>query len=1455
MESYVELNRGFEELRAEEPEDVITRRSYALALNNTWGYLSWDDLLKHRLVIILGEPGSGKSKELMAQSERHHNSFLLGLDRLVREPVSEILSSDDMQRLRSWKNSEGEALFLLDAVDESKLIQDEDFSTAIRRVSNEIGPALARARFVITSRVSEWRSQTDLDIVTRNLLVESPKRTGDSGDDDMAETGQIRTEEAESSESAVIVAMLRPLTSIQVRTYVEAGGARDAAEFLENLQNSNTVAFAGRPIDVAHLYEYWQQHHHLGSLTGVVDFVIAKLLTEVSGKKNLDKLSPADAREGAEYLAAAAILCKNLKFGIPDDGRFAESAHLPPPAILPANWQPAQRNALMNRSLFDSPSRGALSFHHRSHIEYLAARWLERMMANNCYFDDLQDVLFAEVDGKLTLKQPLAPVAAWMITDGAEGWRTRLATLVFKTAPEIHLQFGDPAALSLAYRRRVLAALVEKYGNRQYVGIRVSPDALARIADARIAGDINGYLADENVSDELKIDLLMVIWEGNLLGCIETALDLFSRPVTSKSLRSYCVHAIQLVGTPEHKIDLARRARDASDLTEKEIGYTFEALYPTSITVDDSLDLLRQATAVPKYNHDLQKLLARHLADVLRPNDATTFLRGFMAMAQELPLTERRAVSQRFHWVMPLVPACLLYVLQRITDCAADLATILDAIVLIDGWLINGAYADTGGDDYVEKVRNRLKSELAVRRALLWRRFAALENPVPIENFPFSKLGPSGGLVKLDVQDIEWLLEDIEQKDDTAERVVALMLLLRVLNDNRISKVSFSWRLRRVLSVAELRIVFAKHLWGDFNLRLLWKWRVRYQHTYSQRWWWQAKHRSLIDKYRRMRNRLWLHTHLLSLSAGDHPFVLSQLTSAMIDAGGNRFSIANWEVVESKFGKKVSSAAEQGCASIWHRFEPRFPHETSDRFSTDRRAVVGLIGLQTLWKKRKLDFTAFKTRDVERAIRYACNELNGFPEWFSTLAVERSAEVEQALSAPIAAEYLYPEELERVHDVVSKLGAAPILTPAADAALLTALNVADPRNSNVLEQTFSALRRGSDGVVASLKSLAPSRVAAYRVKERSWVIWMATWMEVDAIPAMTYLAATLDGESANDADEAMVSVCSRLRGQSHLSEESVRSSHLTPAALAILIPLVYEHVRPENDIDRSRGGAYSPTQRDNAQDFRDRLWETLRSDESRDAEDVLRSFLDDSRLSGQRDWILSILEARQGKLADPEAWQPEDIRTFAEQSCHQPRSDYQLFRLASRILKNFKSEVEMSESVTNRRLLRDDDREEHFQGILESRLRERSLNWFSVTKESEIDEGQRPDLRVERPGLNALPIEVKLASLPHWTLSGLLEGLESQLVGQYLRAAGVNHGIYVVATTSPTRRWRSVDGHHIYFEELIRTLQARATELVASRPNKVYGLEVIGIDFSDPRERRRMSAAVGRVDGSGINGL
>ncbi|CAG9251872.1 NACHT domain-containing protein [Paraburkholderia caribensis] len=1427
---YVELDRGCVVVQLGWPPNrELARRDDGQDVGPIGLQLALEELLAYKVAVIQGEPGSGKSEELHALHRRHGGLFIR-LEQLVSESLAQILRDEELSTFNTWKAGSGEMLFCLDAVDEAKLIHEEHFARAIERISRQIGAALPRARFVITSRVSEWRAQTDLDIV-RGLTTPEPKKVRDKA---RTYDDAVDVDDAPENRPTVVVATLQRLTPDQVERFAQGRGVPDTPRFLKALRDRNAMVFAARPLDVILLYGYWKDKGDLSGLTGLVEYMVEKLLAEVRSKERGDPLSRAKVREGAEYLAAAAILCKNLSFDIPEDGQIPSDVRLSVEAILPADWKPEERRALMNRALFDLPARGALAFHHRVHIEYLAAQWIERLMEHNCGYERLEDLLATRIGGDITLRSSLAPVAAWLVTGGTEPWRRDLRSLILATAPEIHLQYGDPEALTIEYRRQVLAAIVRKYNDRERVHLRVDPDKLPRLADDDLVLEINAYLIDESISDDLRCDLLMTVWEGALQGCVATVLRLFAKPDISDDLRSHCVLAIQHAGTKEQKQQLARLAHDMDELSNTTIGHIFEALYPAVINAEDALRLLSKPVHVGRHNYDLQYRIGPHLDHELKGADTTVFLRGFLTRLKVEPIGERSGLSRRYRWMMGFVPLCLERAISQSPRAEADRNLIVDAVLLLDEALLYGYVETPGMRDHTESLQKALEDAPELRRAVFWRRVLLADITLDANPFPLHKLSPMSGLARWTAEDVGWMLGDVRNRQLLHERVIAFSAAAFILGQRGSRWAEYLPRMAGLLAEPELRRCVYQFIRNKlFGRRVLW-WHSHVKHGLLDKSRRLVRRRRYANLYHAQREKFWLWTHLSALRAGKFPGMLARVTDSMRSNGKNRFSVADWEPVRKKWGKLVADSVREGGIRSWRHYRPLWPHERQERNSIDRRVIIGLIGLQTLWQEGRLDFSQVERDEVELAVRYACSELNGFPEWFPELARARPADVTQVLSEVVEAEFAYPPELENVYEVVAKLAGKSAGSVAVNDALSGALSSSDPRNAKVLEQVLSALSRGSNRDVDTLAELAPTRVLEYEPGQTQWILWMAAWLGVDAAAALRYLQASLEGLARDESDRLMVLLCAELSGGPGRRRKSGVAAFLLPESLAIFIPLVHQYVRPSEDIDRVDKGVYSPDARDNAQDLRNRLWEALRSDESGEADAVLSSFLPDDRLADQRDWILSILDERRGKLSDPAAWSASDVREFAESFRHRPRSDYQLFRLVSRLVLNVKHEIEASQNATNRNQVRLDDREKAFQGFLARRLEDQSLKWFSVTQESEVDLEQRPDIHVNAPPLNTLPIEVKLANL-NWTLRTLLERLETQVVGQYLRPATVNYGLYVIGNTQPGRQWRDGNGERIGFAELIELLKRRADELVAENPKTVHGLEVIGIDFSDPR--------------------
>ncbi len=70
--NYIDLNRKFSPVRQDAASEESALQNYAFGPD--WhmqrNALAWDDILKRPLVVILGEPGSGKTYEMQVQAAR-----------------------------------------------------------------------------------------------------------------------------------------------------------------------------------------------------------------------------------------------------------------------------------------------------------------------------------------------------------------------------------------------------------------------------------------------------------------------------------------------------------------------------------------------------------------------------------------------------------------------------------------------------------------------------------------------------------------------------------------------------------------------------------------------------------------------------------------------------------------------------------------------------------------------------------------------------------------------------------------------------------------------------------------------------------------------------------------------------------------------------------------------------------------------------------------------------------------------------------------------------------------------------------------------------------------------------------------------------------------------------------------------------------------------------------------
>jgi len=174
MKDYIDLHRKFWPVEADQEYDPQNIR--VTALFGAEQQISWEELLTRRCVVVLGEPGSGKTEELRAATKRIRNAGRLAFFcrvELLTEDVRQAFDIGAGKEFDEWISGDQEACFFLDSVDEARLSSHDAFEKALRRFADSLEGSLSRAIIVVSCRVSEWRATADLELLKSCLLYTS----------------------------------------------------------------------------------------------------------------------------------------------------------------------------------------------------------------------------------------------------------------------------------------------------------------------------------------------------------------------------------------------------------------------------------------------------------------------------------------------------------------------------------------------------------------------------------------------------------------------------------------------------------------------------------------------------------------------------------------------------------------------------------------------------------------------------------------------------------------------------------------------------------------------------------------------------------------------------------------------------------------------------------------------------------------------------------------------------------------------------------------------------------------------------------------------------------------------------------------------------------------------------------------------------------------------------------
>ncbi|QGJ68668.1 Hypothetical protein PBC10988_3290 [Planctomycetales bacterium 10988] len=1417
-DQFVKLDRRF----AQYSDEILSENFLLQSYSNGFypqSNLTWDDLLQNRITVVLGEPGTGKTTEFRSMvdflKKEKNFAFFIRLDSLINKELQSVLTEDDTQLFNHWLRSNHTATFFLDSIDESKLLRQSDFEEALLNFRNGVTSlGLQRSRIILSSRVSEWKAKTDKDRVLQSLNIPLKDPNGTP----------------EGNEFQVV--HLLPLDQEMIKRLLIGKGFHDVTQIIETFDKCFLWKFARRPVDALRYANSISKKKDFNNLTKLIEFDIQERLRETSEREQNDPLSTKQVIEGAETLAAAGVLTRRASILVRDvDSEISETS-FDPGKCLPKSWEPNHVRSLLGRALFDPASRGVIRFHDPRVRDFLAAKWLQNRVKQGCPLTRVKHLLFTELPNGLVIREGMQSVIAW-IACGTTHLSKEARSWVLKASPELFFSHGDPGLLSVGFRRKILKAYIDRYATRQQTWTKTELESLARFSDASLAEVLNQIAEDPTVDEDSRILAISIARYGRIAEGMEMAQTLAVDETQSLYIRMAAAAALREVAEIDRRRSFAQSAAKLPDIPDKLIGLFIAAIHPDVVGADEVASLVQKTVGNAEELMYRGSWIFDHFKRTLNESQAIDLLTELLPLAVTPPLVtlnnKDTHLSTKYKWVGQWFPELLNKAIKKKGLSDSDAKTIARAWA----WLEELGVCTNRYVSLPDEFEIESRQQTVVRRQYFWLKYHEYKEAQTRELFsPSQFLGFRGyGGFDVTLEDLTWLLKDVSEQKEFSKQKIALLTCIDIYLKsgksrstlNRIKQaVAQSDPLKELLRVEirQSRYSYVKRIWIEV---------IRYK--FGNKFWWEEQRLKLKHWKRKKRFQIHIFRNLSNLRKGRSVGMLASLVDEAVgENGGFQIAPNTWDELRRKRGTWITKAVSTGCRQVWNEYTPMLPCEKQFPKTTTAGDHAGLAGLSTGVHSGEIDLSKLSQIEIEKAVRYAIVELNGFPNWFEKLVALHPEIVRRVLLNAIEGEWNWPSE-HAICGVLQKVrwsdeSIRNLLTKS----LVDRLDKSFPKKYEILQTVLQCLVDASDEVLRELSITCSKALDACNQIDPSFTDLFV--IEIQLNPEKGISRLETFSSSCNQDVDAAVEIIATLSGESIDSRTRLfqPSPPFSAPQLKKLLLVCNRLVKPSDDLERT--GPYSSTPRDYAQRYRDSLIHQIADVEKDRNLSVLRSLLHETELEHHKDYILERISRRMRSDNRLGIWTEENIVDFAENFEKDPRTCEDLYLILCDRLNDIKYQVELSDNS-----IRDEVRLDHDEKALcrwiARKLHDQARGRYIAPLEVEIDQGKRPDIRPENADIPPVPFEVKWAE--RWSYNQLVESLNKQLVGQYLRAHENRYGIFLLGyiDEDEKKRWYDKGSSRLCFRKLIENLQSKANQLVEQNPN-IYAIKVIGIDFRPP---------------------
>lgn len=1416
MIDYVDLDRHFFVIPEDFDQDDDYRHTLSHFLEDS---LSWENLLKNRVTIILAEAGAGKTCELKRKAELLNSdsniSFFIDISELAEEGVQGCLGAEDEDKFIQWKSGAENGWFFLDSVDEARLIQPKNFERALKKFSKALAGNIDRAHVYISSRVSDWQAYYDRAMVA-DLLLQPVANT------QQAVVYKDKIKPNNTNIDKVIVVGLRDLDPNQKRLLLKSQNGVNVEQLMTDIDSADAHHFTGRPLDLIDALNYWRRNKRIGHHAEMLKNNIESKLEEIKPERNnWQPLSKGKGLKGATFLAAALTLTRKKTIILPD-------APIPPKRKIHSleaqkileSWSPNEIAALLTRPIFDDATYGRIQFHHKSVREFLTAQWLIQLLRNGKQRRAVESILFANKYGCNLVVPALQPIAAWIALEDL-GVRNR----ILKIAPEVLIAYGDPSQFSVEVRKKLLRFVVNLHDDKNS-RLSFNASSLRRFANYDLHEEIAKLLKIAPKNWDIRHLLLELVEHGKISQCAKIALTYALNFTMDSTTRLVAIRAVAAAGSSKQKKSLSKRILSNPKLWGPRLtGSALFVLFPEYIQPEGLVQILQEFPEQSAHTSGWVELFMDKITtQPLQSEGFETILNGIIALLEEA-LREDREDATQTHQMGWLLKAAI-----KISGHILPKTGISESILRSLEIFAHHKYKFRHSVE-IGLFSHLIQQHQDIRLTLFWRYIELKRKEHLTKN---KRLTECRGIEfyyrfgQLAKEDFPLFIQDIVSKPLTDDKFVALTAALRLwedhgLNYNNLESIRKASKKNPKLAekLTSLLGIIGPHPLPEWQSKEKERNKKRKRQEAEQTRMRNERIKDLQSNFEtlrdvsentlksKMRDFVWLEEEVLTLTSGP-----GQLGST------------DWTALIPEFGEDVAHAFRDGLQACWRLYKP-VPRSGRKNRITPLELNFGLAGLSIEAKTVPNWAKLLSEKEAALAALYAMCELNDFSWWADQLVEHHPSAFAMALQSELKWEFTTSEH-EQVHShVLSALSnsSEPILRLGRPM-IFDFIEGREPESNNVMEHVLTILLSCTELDIERLQKIAKNRFQSTIDTDRK-ISWLIVLMDINASTAIPLFKLWLSQTaSRQEADNIVIAFAAALFRPMGVRYNTVWRDYESTDAVVELSLLLHKHIRKADD--QHHNGAFTPNQRDDAQSTRNYFPTLLARIPSRANFNALKRLA--IEIEESKEWICHLCRKCIEEAAELKPWDITSVINFSEQGVGVSQSDQALFDMTVSRVSDLKLDLEQGDASFAPGLIQVRD-ETKYRLYFTERLRERALGLYSVAPEEEMADKKKPDIRIHAPSVNApIPIEIKIAD--NWSYKELLSSLYNQLIGQYMRDDRTYYGVFLLVRKQKCL-WNSRPSQIqiTSFEDLIHKLQHEADNAQIGNV-KVKDIKIIGIDLS-----------------------